>query len=163
VRDSLSSNPDAYPAFSPRAVIAKASSSPVAANWLWDFMNEVRSSAMNLYRPSGLSVKNTIAVEIMSRRSKIKVVAAFRIHRTTPITPVTMSGWSKTLVKIRRNMALMKFTAQIAILKAFIFLSIHGRKTEAVIRAPASISSNAIAWTVPAFWAKAMKKDFSIV
>jgi hypothetical protein len=87
--------------------------------------------------------------------------AALRMKNTTPTTPVTNPGWLKTSVKIRRKIAFTKLTEQMAILKEFVLLSIHGRMTLAPIKKIASMSRSAIAWTVPAFCPKAMNMPFT--
>ncbi len=67
-----------------------------------------------------------------------------------------LTGWLKTAVKIKRKIVLRKLIAAMEILKALVFLSIHGLRMLTPIRKIASMMSNPIACTVPLAWAKAM-------
>lgn len=84
-----------------------------------------------------------VATKTNMRRTKEK--AALRTKNTTPITPVTIPGWLKTLEKNNRKMALAKLTAAIEMLKVLVLLSIHGLRTLAAISAIASIKRSAMA------------------
>lgn len=84
-----------------------------------------------------------VAIKTRIRRTKEK--AALIMKKMTPMIPVTRPGWLKTSVKTKRKMVLTKLTAQMAMLKVLVLLSIHGRITLAPIKAAASMRRSATA------------------
>jgi hypothetical protein len=110
-----------------------------------DFIKDARSSAMNWYRASGFFRQNTNALDIMIISRRIRENAALATKRTSPVTEGPILGIPKTLVKMKRQMALRKLSTKMAMLNEFTLLSMKGRMTLVAIRAATSMTMRATA------------------
>lgn len=130
-------------------------------------MKEPRSSRIGWYRTSGFFEKMAYIVATRTMMRSIRANAALRMKNMTPMTPTTrpwvddqqvltkdrsdrkLTGNPKMLVKNSRKMALTKLTAAIEMLKAFVFLSMYGRRMEIAIKRPALRMRMPMACAVP--------------